>query len=190
MSLTTTAMTLEEYLNYDDGTDTRYELVNGQLIPIAPESRLNISIAIFLLTRFLQLGIPEYLLAMKTQIAVSGSQATAHEPDLMILSEATAIALEGASKSLITHDMPSPRLVIEIVSPQQATRDYRHKRTEYAGRQIPEYWIVDPIASKVTILEWVDGLYEETVYQGDQLLRSPQLGPLNFTANTVLCAGR
>lgn len=24
-------MTLEEYLNYDDGTETRYELVNGIL---------------------------------------------------------------------------------------------------------------------------------------------------------------
>ncbi|MGC8711794.1 MAG: Uma2 family endonuclease [Leptodesmis sp.] len=98
MSVTTKPMTLEEYLNYDDGTDTRYELVNGELIPMPPESRLNIQIAIFLLTHFSQLGIPERLLAMKTQIAVSGSKATAREPDLMVLSEEAAIALEGAKQ--------------------------------------------------------------------------------------------
>lgn len=31
-------MTLEEYLHYDDGTDTRYELVNGELIALPTES--------------------------------------------------------------------------------------------------------------------------------------------------------
>jgi Uma2 family endonuclease len=38
-------MTLEEYLNYDDGTDIRYELENGELVALPPESELNIRIA-------------------------------------------------------------------------------------------------------------------------------------------------
>jgi Uma2 family endonuclease len=29
-------LSFEEYLAYDDGTDTRYELVNGQLEPMNP----------------------------------------------------------------------------------------------------------------------------------------------------------
>lgn len=29
MTIATKPMTLEDYLNYDDGTDTRYELVDG-----------------------------------------------------------------------------------------------------------------------------------------------------------------
>lgn len=66
---------------------------------------------------------------------------------------------------------------------------YRYKRTEYAGRQIPEYWMIDPIAQKVTVLQWVNGLYEEQVYQGDQQVRSPQLPTLNLTAATMLNAG-
>jgi len=77
-------MTLEEYLNYDDGTDTRYELVDGELIAMPPESRLNVKIAIFLLAQFVKLGVPEDQIAMRTQIAVSGSRATAREPDLMV----------------------------------------------------------------------------------------------------------
>jgi Uma2 family endonuclease len=73
----------------------------------------------------------------------------------MVLSEETAAALEGSTHCLITQDMPPPLLVVELVSPKQETCDYRYKRTEYAARQIPEYWIVEhAIAQKVTVLQW------------------------------------
>ena len=189
MTTATKPMTLEEYLTYDDGTDTRYELVNGELIAMPTESDLNDRIATFLFATFLQLGIAYYCLSMKAQIAVSGTRATARQPDLMVLSETAAIALSGANQRLITHDMPPPLVVVEVVSPKQENRDYRHKRTEYAGRQIPEYWIVDAIAQKITVLEWVDGLYEEQVYQGDQAIVSSQFSGLNLTAAQILVAG-
>ena len=188
--IATKPMTLEDYLNYDDGTDTRYELVNGELIAMPTESDLNNCIASFLFACLLQIGIPHYCLRMGAQIAVSGARATARQPDLMVLSEETATTLIGATHCLITHEMPPPLVVVEVVSPNQENRDYRHKRTEYAGRHIPEYWIVDPIAQKVTILQWVDGLYEEQVYQGDQIIASPQFAALNLTADRVLSAGR
>ncbi|MDX2229332.1 MAG: Uma2 family endonuclease [Leptolyngbyaceae cyanobacterium bins.349] len=190
MSIALKPMTLEDYLNYDDGTDTRYELVNGELIAMPPESDLNNQIASFLFATFLQLGIPYYRLRIKAQIAVSGTRATAREPDFVVLSEDSATDLAGARQCLITYDMAPPLLVVEVVSPNQESRDYRHKRTEYAGRHIPEYWIVDPIAQKVTVLEWVDGLYEEQVYQEEQAIASPQFGPLTLTAATLLNAGR
>jgi Uma2 family endonuclease len=53
MSVTTKPMTIQEYLTYADGTDTRYELVNGELIAMPTESTLNVRIAIFLLAYFL-----------------------------------------------------------------------------------------------------------------------------------------
>ncbi len=190
MTIATQIMTLEDYLAYDDGTDARYELVNGERITMPAESRLNIKIAIFLLTQLLLLGVPEALIALKTQIAVSGKRATAREPDLMVLSEEAALALEGAKQSFITHDMPPPTLVVKVVSPHQEERDYRHKRTEYAGRQIAEYWIVDPLAEKITVLTWVDGLYEAQVYQGDVSLVSGLFPALSLTATQVLSASR
>jgi Putative restriction endonuclease len=54
-------MTLEEYLTYDDGTDTRYELADGVLVPMGTENPINPQIAGFLFTVFLSLGIPPYL---------------------------------------------------------------------------------------------------------------------------------
>jgi Uma2 family endonuclease len=188
MLVKTKPMTLEEYLAYDDGTDTRYELVNGELVEMSAECDLNRRIATLLLIYFASLGIPYYCLSIATQVAVSGARATARQPDLMVLSEEAAIALQHFAKGLITHDMPPPRLVVEVVSQGQSNRDYRFKRTEYAGRQIPEYWIVDPIAATITVLQWVDGAYEEQVLTGKDAIASPQLGSLTLTVDQVLQA--
>jgi Uma2 family endonuclease len=45
----------EEYLSYDDGTDKLYELFNGELIEMPPESGINVQIATFLLIQFVSL---------------------------------------------------------------------------------------------------------------------------------------
>ena len=189
MQVSTQPMTLEEYLNYDDGTDTRYELVNGELVAMPSESDLNQRIAMLLLAYFLRNGIPHYCLRIGLEIAVSGTFATVRLPDLVVLSEAAAAALEGSSRSIITHDLPPPRLVIEVVSPNQENRDYRHKRSEYADRGIREYWIVDPIQQQVTVLEWVDGLYEDELYQGSEHIVSSEFGTLELTAGQILKGG-
>lgn len=179
-------MTLEEYLNYDDGTDTQYELVNGELLIVPAESEINRRIATFLFAYFLQRGLPSYRLSMKTEIVVSGSRATTRFPDVMVLSEELAMALEGATRSTILPEMPPPLLVVEVVSPDQANRDYRYKRSEYAARGIAEYWIVDPIQQRVTVLEWIEGLYEEKGYTENDSIASPLLGNLELTPVQVL----
>jgi Uma2 family endonuclease len=182
----TKLMTLEEYLNYDDGTDTLCELVNGELVPMPPESYQNQKASISLLIYFAQIGIPARLLVNQMAIAVMGGRATARIPDLTVLSEDLALELSETNRSTILSDMPPPTLVIEVVSPKQEKRDYRYKRSEYAARQIPEYWIIDPVLNKVTILELVEGLYEEQVYTGEQKIVSPQFSQFNLTAQQVL----
>jgi len=73
-----------------------------------------------------------------------------------------------------------------VVSPNQENRDYRYKRTEYAARGIKEYWIVDPMQQRVTVLEWVEGLYEEQVYTGEGAIASSLMGERVITAAQVL----
>lgn len=186
MTVASAKMTLEEFLNYDDGTETLYELENGELIPMPAESDLNQRIASFLFAMFLTLGIPSYRLRIGMEVAVSGTRTSVRLPDLVVLSEELASALEGASRSIVLMDMPPPLLVVEVVSPNQEKRDYRYKRTEYAARGIAEYWIVDPILQQVTVLEWVEGLYEEKVYTGEMAIVSPTLGNLELTGDRIL----
>ena len=177
-------MTLEEFLEYDDDTEVMYEFVDGEPILMASESEINRRIASLLFASFLQLGIPFYRLSMKTEIITTGSRMRI--PDLVVFSEELAKAMEGAKRSLIVSDMPAPSLVVEVVSPNQSSRDYRHKRSEYAARGISEYWIIDPILGRVTVLEWVDGFYEEKVYEGQQSIFSPIFAELELAVSQVL----
>ncbi len=88
--------------------------------------------------------------------------------------------------------MPSPAMVVEVVSPGKVNedRDYRYKRSEYAAPGIPEYWIIDGDRAKITLLTLLDGLYEETVFQDTDIIRSVTFPLLNLTAAQVLAAGQ
>jgi Uma2 family endonuclease len=186
MTVAALRMTFEEFLAYDDGTDALYELENGELIAMPAESDLNQRIASYLFALFLQLEISSYRLRIGMELATSGLRVSVRVPDLIVLSEEGATALEGASRSIVLMEMPPPLLVVEVVSPNQTKRDYRYKRSEYAARGIAEYWIVDPLQQQVTVLEWVEGLYEEKVYTGNAQLISPLLASLELTAEQVL----
>jgi Uma2 family endonuclease len=52
-------------------------------------------------------------------------------------------------------------LVIEVVSPDQPERDLIEKRGDYAEAQVPEYWIVNPQNTTVTVLRLAGGTYTE-----------------------------
>ena len=75
---------------------------------------------------------------------------------------------------------------MEIVSPESTKRDYRYKRSEYAALEVPEYWIVDPQENKVTILILNEGLYEETVFSGEETIISPTFSELKLSVQSVL----
>lgn len=184
-------MTMEEYLNYDDGTDTRYELVDGELVEMPVESQINLSIVKYLLFEFAK-HLPIALLATMTEVEVSGKRAKSRVPDLMIHSEESHAALSGGKRAILLRDMPPPALVVEVVSPGQENRDrdYRFKHTEYAARGIAEYWIIDPEMQQVTVCLWVNGQYEDTVYQGDTPIQSTVVPDFALSAAQILAFGQ
>lgn len=169
----TKLLTFEEFMAYDDRTDTRYELVDGELVEMPTESQENCDIAKFLLFELAK-RFPITLLAYKDiEVEVSGRRATCRLPDLVLHTE-SKVALIGSPRNLITRDMPPPALVVEVVSPgtENRNRDYRYKRTEYAARGITEYWIVDPELKQITVCKWVEGQYEDTVLKGTATIAS------------------
>jgi Uma2 family endonuclease len=55
-----------------------------------------------------------------------------------------------------------PDLAIEIVSPDSIDRDYEKKREQYQSAKVPEYWLVDEVEQKVTLLRLAaNGKYRE-----------------------------
>ena len=197
MTVTTSApMSLEDYLAYDDGTERRYELVDGVLVDMGAESDINIQIANFLFVCFLQLGVPHYLISNKTEIVVRSRLAKTRYPDLMIKTEALDEAMPSSQRSIVMPEMPAPQLVVEVVSPGEPgddnyDRDYEVKRQEYAQRGIPEYWIVDPTHGVVLILALEGATYREVgSFEGEDVLVSPSFDGLALTVDQVLRAGR
>ena len=191
-------LTLDEYLVYDDGTDVRYELVDGELVEMPPESDRNNLISLYLLSQFLKF-VPIQLIRHKdTELVVIGNRTRVRLPDLMILTQELLKAMSttgyayAGGRATITPDMPSPTLVVEVVSPGKVNedRDYRYKRSEYAARGISEYWIIDTQKARITLLTLVDGLYEETVFQGTDIIKSVTFPMLDAIAVQVLTAGQ
>jgi len=187
MTIASHKLTIAEYLAYDDGTDTRYELVNGELVEMPPESWSNSLIAKCLFVEFLKLLGIERLCYKDTEIMVGGARATSRLPDLIVLSEELVTLLQGSNRGTITLDMPPPEVVVEVVSPgtENENRDYRYKRSEYAARGIREYWVIDPARSKVTVLTLESGLYEAKEFVGDVAIES-RISGLQLTASQVL----
>ncbi|MBE9141099.1 Uma2 family endonuclease [Nodosilinea sp. LEGE 07088] len=182
VSSPTTYLSFEQYLAYDDGTDTRYELVNGALVERPPESDENIGIARKLFLELIKY-FPADWVVWGTEVEVTGRRATARIPDLLVHTEESKAAVAGATRATITREMPPPALVVEVVSPGQANRDhdYRYKHTEYAAQGIAEYWIVDPETRQVTRCLWVNGRYEDTVYSGAEQIQSTLVPAFGLT---------
>jgi Uma2 family endonuclease len=195
-------LTIAEYLDYDDGTETRYELVDGVLVEMGAESTINTQIALFLVSIFLQAGVPYYCLGIKQLIAVSSKKATARDPDLIVHSSASIQALAGQRQAFLEADMPAPLLVVEVVSNSDSDqksrddlrsvrdqRDYIEKRSEYAMRGIPEYWIIDPIAGLVIVCILSGQAYEALEFRDHEAISSIVFPTVQLTAAQVLKAG-
>jgi Uma2 family endonuclease len=189
-------MSLEEYLIYDDGTETRYELVDGVLVAMGAESTINTLIASFLFSIFLQeFGISFYRIGMKQKIQVDSPYVSARDPDLIVHSQASFAAIEGLSEACLKLNDSSPMLVIEVVSPGTEStdnyqRDYIQKPKEYAARRIPEMWIIDPTRSVVLVLTLSGDVYQKVSFTGNSPIVSLTFPSLTLTADQILTAGR
>ena len=188
-------MTLEEYLDYDDDTDTRYELEDGVLVDMSGEYPLNSCIAIFVLGYLLQeMDIPLKLLVIGHQIEVRSTYATCRQPDLIVHTPESDAAILGGLR-VLNLGTPAPLLVVEVASStltdgRSRKTDYEHKPREYADRGIPEMWIIDPDRTWVQVGTLTDGAYQFETFTDEQVIKSPNFPALNLTAVQVLAAGR
>ena len=196
MTLTTARrMTLEEFLSYDDGTDKRYELVDGVLVEMGAESTTNTIIAGFLFGFFLQMGLPSYRIGFKQKIEVASRYVTARDPNLIVHTEDSFQAIDERKEACLKYGEPNPLIIVEVVSHGDETkdnyqRDYVQKPEEYADRGIGEFWRIDPERKWLQIGVLMAGQYQFTVFKGDDTVVSKSFPSLNLTASQVLRAGR
>ena len=114
-------MTVAEFLAYDDGTETRHELVNGVLVAMNPPATRHVQICQNIgraLDR--QLKAPCQALWSSLGVAISDADTTWRQPDLIV---------NCARPSKGYYE--SPRLVVEVLSPSTEKDDRTTKLDFY-----------------------------------------------------------
>ena len=121
-------MTVDEFLRWDDGTDTRYELVDGFVVAMAPPARPH-----RLLSLRLGGAIDAALRGRRPCAAENeGGVARPDRADLCFIAD-IAVSCDPAKRD--EQLIPNPILIVEILSPGTNAFDRNVKVPEY--RQIP-----------------------------------------------------
>jgi Uma2 family endonuclease len=191
MTISLDRLTFVEYLKYTDDTDRRYELVNGELVPMSLGTGQHCAI-IKSLERTLEAEIVNQnrdWVVLPGLVGIrsprGGKWDTCRIPDLVVMPLAQWRALETREAVIEFTDEP-PSVVVEVASESTKNTDYRAKRAEYSILDIPEYWIVDPLLNKVTILSLDEGWYEPAEFTGSELIRSMTFPSLQLSFEQIL----
>lgn len=195
MTVTTQKLTFEEYLAYEDGTDTRYELVDGELVPMSVGTIIHAAIIDFLLDQLKvalsDLEGPHRVLSgtIGVRSPRGGRLNTSRIPDITVLPLEQMKAMMGSGEAIVGFDELPPPLVVEVVSSSTKKEDYKAKWLEYSVRNIPEYWIVDPLSKLITVCVLEDGMYTMHEFKDEQKIHSPTFPSLEITAAQILAGG-
>ena len=150
-----------------------------------PESGLNFQIANRLFLVFALILGTDRVRGHGLELETRGEPKNRY-PDLTIIREEHIQLLSKRNTILLT--MPSPLLVIEVVSPGeiQRERDYIAKRSQYQDCEIPEYWIVDPQTQTILVLELQGNIYTTIgTFNNNDLVKSPLFSQLNLKVSEV-----
>ncbi len=186
MTITATRkLTFEEYLTYDDGTDKRYEFNDGELVEMPPPIGLHERIVTFLFF-FLSLTVKQksYPYCVRSNGVEIWTGKRTRRPDVCVLSKQQELDILRKAAILFS----PPLLVIEVVSPDYRNVDRQDKLKEYEQIGVFEFWIVDVALGLISVLQMINGVYQEAVFQlGDRLI-SPTFVDLELTVDDVLNA--
>jgi Uma2 family endonuclease len=165
-------LTVEGWLAYDDGTDTRYELVGGELVATASSSDRHGTIAQNVGDVIQQ--------AVRDRPPCRAVQGAGIEVDVRgdrrgYVAD-VVLTCRPAGDDLIHRE---PRLIVEILSPSTAGVDKGRKVPDYATLpSVEEIWLVDSRMRFVVTWRRVEGgaWVGSFPYMGDGAFNSPALG--------------
>ena len=155
----TAKLTYSDYCNTPD--DERWELMDGELI-MAPSPTVNHQQVAGRLYRLLAdfvegASLGEVFIA---PLDVVVSDVNVLQPDVVFVSNSRSHIITEANIQ------GAPDLVVEVMSPSTASRDWRIKLDLYAEHGVQEYWIVDSVGQRVWVMARSDDEMAEVANYG------------------------
>lgn len=163
-------MTEEEFVRWA-GEDAHAEWVSGEVELKMPIERIHGAIQ-FWFRVLVQSFVERRRLGF-----VEGPQFSIRLPQKPSRRDPDVLFVAADRESIVTQtyvDGP-PDLVMEVVSPDSVSRDYREKFLEYEAAGVREYWIVDPLARTVELYALGPDARYARVEEKDGKLRSTVL---------------
>jgi len=146
-------MTEEEFERWAMAERVRAEWVEGEVLLMSPVSYDHTNILEWVMwllktyTTKYRLGEvhgPEYMNRLKGRRRL---------PDIFFVAK-------GRERLFTKNYLNGPAdLIIEVVSPDSQSRDWRDKYLEYESNGVREYWIIDPVSEAAEFYELKDGKY-------------------------------
>ena len=162
-------LTYEDYRKTPE--DERYELLDGELVltaaPNIAHQRVSGRLESRLRAFVEEKGLGEVFDA-PTDVVLSDTDVV--QPDILFISKGRA--------DIVTADnvQGAPDLVVEVLSPTTARRDWRDKLGLYSRHGVQEFWLADPQTEIVWVLLPNEGnLKIANIYGEGDTLTSPTL---------------
>jgi Uma2 family endonuclease len=127
----------------DDGN--KYEVVRGELFVTPAPSVMHEDILARLNAALVPYVARHSLGMVYRPRAVLRFEDSETEPDLMVRPHYAAVSADWAT-------LPTPILMVEVLSDCTRRRDLVHKRALYLDAGVPEYWVIDPESRTVRVI--------------------------------------
>lgn len=147
-------LSFEDLLDFDAGEGFRTELLEGRFV-VSPPAFIPHVVVAGKLHELLVGALPSGFKVYEVP-GVYVDENNYFIPDLVVV---PIDALERYDKGFLPQDLV---LAAEVVSPSSRIFDNVVKRTAYGKAGIRAYWILDPKAKSLLMLELRDGSYVET----------------------------
>ena len=141
--------------------DTRAELIDGEIITMPPATILHGQT---------QLAIAQ-LLDVFVQSHALGRvfiDAGMHLGEQRYVPDVAFVASAHAERVQETHIAGAADLVVEVLSPSTAGRDWGSKMRDYEQYGVPEYWLLNPVVEQINVyILDADGKYQPLAPDAD-----------------------
>ncbi|MGJ3252079.1 MAG: Uma2 family endonuclease [Elainellaceae cyanobacterium] len=141
-----TPMTFDDFLEWDDGTERSFELIDGVPVAITDPNATHEDVAdglCALLTEHCRALNLSYVPKRSKQLKIEtepGEREKSRRADIIVFDRTEWLRLRDSSSPEVAYD--APPMVIEVVSTNWRD-DYLTKLGKYEAKGIKEYWIVD-----------------------------------------------
>ena len=144
----------EAYLRLTDECPRLVEFTDGYVEELPTPTSSHQAILLFLYRLFHDHVSAMGGVAMVSPLRMRVREGKFREPDILILRD-------RADPRYQDRYWLGADVVVEVVSPDNPSRDWIDKREDYAEAGIPEYWIADPSTETITVLTLQGGAFVE-----------------------------